>query len=79
MKSEGFYPFKYLVRRLTMRYDEGREEILPLMLVEGRRESDWIDQLVVSPFEREVSGTIYLSSMILELHEGRWKIIHQSL
>ncbi|MDE6095449.1 MAG: hypothetical protein K2G52_04610 [Muribaculaceae bacterium] len=56
---------KYLVRRLTVTYDGGKEEIFPLVVVSAFRDGDKLESLETVSFRMETPGTEYVSEMWL--------------
>ena len=56
---------KYLVRRLTVKYEGGKEEIFPLVVVSAYIDGDKLMSLETAPFRMETPGTEYVSEMCL--------------
>ena len=72
MKSEK----RYLIRRLTIIYKEGRTQILPLVVLTCTEKGSKIEIVSIIPFENELPGVIYLSTMTLrELSETVFEVM----
>lgn len=61
---------RYLVRKLTIVYDAGKEKIFPLVIVSAKRNGSVLSDLVMTRFESETAGTEYVGELCLRHISG---------
>ena len=68
---------KWLVRELTIE-EEGETRFLPLTYIIGVCEGEYLYNVLLSPFDRERWGFIYVDKLHLRRSGDTWTVVSRS-